>query len=59
MMKSPLVITAFVLAVVLMLMSFAIVLSPGNIEVLGAASAAVAVAVIAVLVFMLFRMRKV
>ncbi len=59
MMKGPLVKAAFVLAVVLMLMSFAIVAFPGNVETLGAISAVVAVAVIIVLILMLIRMRKV
>ncbi len=58
MVKGPLVKLAFALALVLIIMSFAIALFPGYIEILGTVSAAVAVAVVAVLIFMLIRMRS-
>ncbi len=59
MMKGPLVKIAFILAIVLMALSFAIVAFPGNVETLGMISAVVAVAVIVVLIVMLIRLRKV
>ncbi len=59
MVKGPLVKIAFVLAVLLMVMSLAIVAFPGNVETLGAVSAVIAVAVIVVLIVMFIRMRKV
>ncbi|MBR4226188.1 MAG: hypothetical protein IKR86_05365 [Candidatus Methanomethylophilaceae archaeon] len=59
MMKGSLVKIAFLLAIALMIMSFAIVAFPNSMDVLAPLSAAIAVAVIAVLVLMFFRMRKV
>ena len=58
MIKGPLVTAAAVLATVLIVLSFAVVLMPGHIAVIGAVAGVVAVIVVAVMLLMLYRTRR-
>lgn len=56
--KGPLVTTAAVLATILIILSFAVVLLPDHIMVIGAVAGVVAVVAVIIMIFMLFRMRE-
>lgn len=58
MIKGPLVKTAFLLAVILIILSFAVVLMPEHVMVIGAVAGVVAFIAVIIMVFMLFRMRE-
>lgn len=55
--KSPLILTVVVLAAILIILSFAVVLVPDQIAVIGTVAGVVMVIVIVVMIYMLFRMR--
>lgn len=55
--KSPLILTVVVLAAILIILSFAVVLVPDQIAVIGSVAGVVMVIAIVALIVMLFRMR--
>ena len=55
--KGPLVTAAAVLATILIILSFAVVLTPEHIAVIGAAAGVVALIAVIVMIVMFFRMK--
>lgn len=58
MIKGPLVTTAVVLATILIILSFAVVLLPDYITVIGAVAGVVALVAVIIMIFMFFRIKE-